>query len=181
MFLQQLIEVVKWPEYIDGPWWSMVACRLHLWRPSTTVISIGMELPSLVKLLFIYLKRLKTIIKYFGGCKLWLDSTCQVFFIHRKQDFSIFCIPFIIDSCMEEVLVGVIYSTLLDSIEGDLRPPDHMHRRQYIFSNINEKKIQIENPCGIIIIEPQCDTEPLLIISISIMRHSELSCSIWPP
>ena len=50
------------PEYKDGPWWSMVACRLNLWRPSTTVISIGMEHLSLVKLLLIYLNQLTTII-----------------------------------------------------------------------------------------------------------------------
>ena len=56
-------------EYIDGPWWSMVACRLNLWRPSKTVISIGMEHLSLVKLL-IYLNRLTTIVKYFRGCKI---------------------------------------------------------------------------------------------------------------
>ena len=55
--------------YIDGPWWSMVACRLNLWRPSTTVISMGMEHLSLVKLLLIYLNRLTTVIKYLGGCK----------------------------------------------------------------------------------------------------------------
>ena len=44
----------------------MVACRLR--RPSTAVISMGMEHLSLVKLLLIYLNRLTTIIKYLGGC-----------------------------------------------------------------------------------------------------------------
>ena len=43
----------EWPEYIDGPWWSMVACGLNRW--STTVISMGMEHLSLVTLLFMYL------------------------------------------------------------------------------------------------------------------------------
>ena len=37
------MEYSKWPGYIDRPWWSMVACRLNLWRPSTTVICIVME------------------------------------------------------------------------------------------------------------------------------------------
>ena len=69
-FLQPLIEVLWWPEYIDGPWWSITACRLHLWRPNTIVISIGMEHLSLLKLLFIYLNRLTTIIKFFGGYKI---------------------------------------------------------------------------------------------------------------
>ena len=27
-----------WPEYVDGPWWSMVARRLNLWRPRTPEI-----------------------------------------------------------------------------------------------------------------------------------------------
>ena len=69
VILQQFIEAVYWPEYIDSPWWSMVACRLNLWKPSTTVISMGMEHLSLVKLLLIYLNRLTTIIKYLGGCE----------------------------------------------------------------------------------------------------------------
>ena len=56
--------------YIDGPWWSMVACRLNFSRPSTTAISIGMEGLSLVKLLFIYLKRSAIIIKYSRGCEI---------------------------------------------------------------------------------------------------------------
>ena len=46
-----------------------------------------------------------------------------MFFLHRKQDFSHFyCIPCIINSCIEEVYVGVIHNTLLDSDEGDLSP-----------------------------------------------------------
>ena len=53
-------------------WWSVMiygTLQAELWRPSTTVMSMGMEHLSLVKLLFIYLNRLTTIIKYFGGCK----------------------------------------------------------------------------------------------------------------
>ena len=51
--LQPLIKVVQWPGYIDGPWRSVVARRLNLWRPSTSVISIGMEHLFLVTLLFV--------------------------------------------------------------------------------------------------------------------------------
>ena len=40
-FLQQLIEVVHLPEYIDGLGRSMVVCRMNLWRPCTMVIFIG--------------------------------------------------------------------------------------------------------------------------------------------
>ena len=62
-----------------------------------------------------------------------------MFFLHRKQDFSnIRPIPCFINSCMEEVKVGVIYNTLLDSNEGDLSP----HASQTIyFSKIKENKI----------------------------------------
>ena len=35
MFLPQLIDAVKWPECIDGPWWSIVARRLKLCPCST--------------------------------------------------------------------------------------------------------------------------------------------------
>ena len=149
----------------------MVACRLNLWRPSTTVISLGMEHLSLVKLLLIYLNRLTTIIKYLGGC--------QMFFLHRKQDFSNFCfIPCFINFCMEDVYVGVIYYTLLDSNEGDLSP----HASQTIyFSNINENKISNrESPVELLSLEPQYGTEPLLISSIRVIRHSEASSCCSP-
>ena len=68
----------------------MVACRPNLWRPSTTVLSICMAPLSLVTFLLMCLNRLTTIIKYFRGCKILFNSTCQVFFLHRQQDFSNF-------------------------------------------------------------------------------------------
>ena len=37
--MHHLIEVIWWPEYKDGPWWSMEACRLNFWRPSKMIIS----------------------------------------------------------------------------------------------------------------------------------------------
>ena len=62
-----------------------------------------------------------------------------MFFLHPKKDFSNFCpIPCFINSCMEEVQIGVIYNALLDSNDGDLSP----YASQTIyFSNINENKI----------------------------------------
>ena len=49
---------------------------------------------------------------------------------------------------MEEVQVGVIYNTLLDSNEGDLSP----HASQTIyFSNINENKVSDRETPGRII------------------------------
>ena len=49
---------------------------------------IGMEYLSLATLLFIYVKRLNIIIKYFEGFKIQLDSTCQVFFTSKTGLFS---------------------------------------------------------------------------------------------
>ena len=54
-------------------WWSVMiygSLQAELWRPSTTVMSMGMEHLSMVKLLLKYLSILTTIVKYFGGCKI---------------------------------------------------------------------------------------------------------------
>ena len=89
------------------------------------------------------------------------------------------CITCIINSCMEEVYVGVIYNTQLDSNEGDLSP----HASQTIhFSNTNENTISDgETPVELLSLEPQYGTELLLISSISIVRHSEASSWFLPP
>ena len=82
-----------------------------------------------------------------------------MFFLHRKQDFTNFCfIPCFINSCLEEVQVGAIYNTLLDSNEGDLSP----HASQTIyFSTINENKISDrKTPVELLSLEPQYGTEP---------------------
>ena len=59
---------------------------------------------------------------------------------------------------MEEVQVGVIYNTLLDSNEGDLSP----HASQTIyFSYINKKRISDrETPVKLLSLKPQYGTEP---------------------
>ena len=43
------------------------------------------------KIVFIYLNRLTTIIKYLEGCKI-SNSKYQVFFLHQKQNFRTFLI-----------------------------------------------------------------------------------------
>ena len=57
---------------------------------------------------------------------------------------------------MEEVQVGIIYNTLLDSNEGDLSP----HASQTIyFSSMNENKISDrETPVELLSFEPQYGT-----------------------
>ena len=92
--------------------------------------------------------------------------------------FFVCFIPCFINSCMEEVQVGVIYNTLLDSNEGDVSP----HASQTIyFSNINENKSSDrETLVELLSLEPQYGTEPLLINSIIIIRHSEASSCCWP-
>ena len=62
-----------------------------------------------------------------------------MFLLHREQDFCNFCCNRCkIKFCIEEVSVGEIYNTLLDSNEGDLS----LHTSQTIyFSKANENKI----------------------------------------
>ena len=72
---------------------------------------------------------------------------CQVFLLHREQDFCNFCCkPSKIKFCIEGMSVGEIYNTLLDSNEGDLSP----HTSQTIyFSKTNENKMSDkEAPVG---------------------------------
>ena len=64
-----------------------------------------------------------------------------MFFLHRKQGFLIFgCISYVINVCMEEVIVDIICGKQLDG--GDCT-----HTRLYtyvaanIFSNLNENKM----------------------------------------
>ena len=79
---------------------------------------------------------------------------------------------------MEEVQIGVIYNTLLDSNEGDLSP--HVSQTIY-FSNMNENKISDrETPVELSSLEPQYGIEPLLISYTSIIRHSEASSCCSP-
>ena len=163
---------------MDGPWLSILACRLNLRGPSLRVVSIGMGHLSLVILLLMYLNRLTKRSKYFGGCNIKLDSICRVFLLHRKQDFCNFCCkPSKIKFCIEEVSVGEIYNTLLDSNEGDLSP----HTSQTIyFSKTNENKMSDkEAPVGEVV-ELESGIEPLWIIFINIRRHSVLSSWFRP-
>ena len=98
----------------------------------------GIQPLSLVTLLFMYLNRLTMIIKLFGAMNaFWLDMP-SVLFTSKAGLFYFCCIPCIIDTCMEEVWVGVVYNTLVDSNEGDLSP--YTSQTVY-FYNINENKI----------------------------------------
>ena len=103
---------------------------------------------------------------------------CQVFLLHREQDFCNFwCKPSKIKFCIEGVSVGEIYNTLLDSNEGDLSP----HTSQTIyFSKTNENKMSDkEAPVGEVV-KLESGIEPLSIIFINIRRHSVLSCWFCP-
>ena len=51
---------------MHAPWWSMEACRVNVWRPNTTVISISMEHLYLAKLLFMYLKLIHIVFTKFA-------------------------------------------------------------------------------------------------------------------
>ena len=75
--------------------------------------------------------------------------------------------------CIEEVSVGEVYNTLLDSNEGDLSP----HTSQKIYSSkTNENKMSDKvAPVGEVV-ELESGIEPLWIFFINIRRHSVLSC-----
>ena len=105
---------------------------------------------------------------------------CRVFLLHREQDFCNFCCkPSKIKFCIEEVSVGEIYNTLLDSNEGDLSP--YTSQKIY-FSKTNENKMSNkEAPVGEVV-ELESGIELLWIIFINIRRHSVLSswfCPLW--
>ena len=101
-----------------------------------------------------------------------------MFLLHREQDFCNFCCkPSKIKFCIEEMSIGEIYNTLLDSNEGDLSP----HTSQTInFSKTNENKMSDkEAPVGEVV-ELESGIEPLWIIFINIRRLSVLSSWFWP-
>ena len=125
-----------------------------------------------------YLNRLTTRSRYFGGCNIKLDSTCRVFLLHREQNFCNFCCKLPkIKFCIEEVSIGEIYNTLLDSNEGDLST----HKSQTIYvSKTNENKITNEEAPVEEVVEFESGTEPLWIIFINIRRRSVLSSWFWP-
>ena len=94
---------------------------------------------------------------------------CRVFLLHREQDFCNFCCkPSKIKFCIEEVSVGEIYNTLLDSNEGYLSP----HTSQTIyFSKTNENNMSDkEAPVGEVV-EFESGIEPLSITFINIRRR----------
>ena len=82
-----------------------------------------------------------------------------MFLLHREQDFCNFCCkPSKIKFCIEEVSVGEIYNTLLDSNEGGLSP----HTSQTIyFSKTNENKMSDkEAPMGEVVERCQIKKPP---------------------
>ena len=124
--------------------------RLNLRGPSVTVVSIGMEHLSLMTSLIMFLNRLTKRSRYLGGCNMKLDSTCQVLVLHREQDFCNFCCnPSKIKFCMEEVSVGEIYNTLLDSNEGGL--PPHTSQTKNVSKTNENKMSDKEAPIGYVV------------------------------
>ena len=158
--------------------WSMMiysTCRLNLRGPSLTVVSIGMGHLSLVILLLMYLNRLTKRSKYFGGC-IYSSIRCAEcsYCIENRIFCNLCCKPSKIKFCIEEVSVGEIYNTLLDSNKGDLSP----HTSQTIyFSKTNENKISDKEASVGEVVELESGIEPLWIILINIRGHSVLS--LW--
>ena len=74
--------------------------NVHIHRYGTLILAI---------LMFMSLNRLTLIIKFFGGCKIRLDSIYQVF-LHKNGSFS--PITCIINSRMDALWIVIIYSTV---------------------------------------------------------------------
>ena len=69
----------KMTEYIESPWWSMVACRLNLWGPAIIIMSIGMTHLFCWYYLFSIQLNWSTMVRDIAGCKIGLVCISKVF------------------------------------------------------------------------------------------------------
>ena len=103
---------------------------------------------------------------------------CQVSLPQQKQVLYIFCLCSCINnSCMEEESFGVTYNKLVVSKAGDFI--EHMSHMVY-FSKTNENRSSENDPLLFILSLVGHGPNPLSMISISNMRHSQASCCISP-
>ena len=134
-----------------------------------------------VILLFEWVILFTMIIRYLGGCKICFDSICQVSLPQQEQVLYNFCLCSCINnSCTEVQSVGVTYNRLLVSKAGDFTV--HMSHIMY-FSKTKENRSSENDPLldifslvGLLGHSPN----PLSMISISNMRHSQASSCVSP-
>ena len=82
----QETEVVYWPQYTESPWWSILACKLNLYKPNVIFRFKDTKL-YFINWLSIWLKRLTMKTRYLGDCKIYLQRVWQVSFLQRKHNF----------------------------------------------------------------------------------------------
>ena len=119
------------------------------------------------------------IIRYLGGCKICFDSICQVSLPQQEQVLNNFCLCSCHNnSCMEVESEGVTYSKLVVSKVGDFI----VHHVSHIiyFSKTNENRSSENDPLLFILALVGHSPNPLTMISISNMRHSQASSCISP-
>ena len=103
---------------------------------------------------------------------------CQVSLPQQEQVLDNFCLwSCINNSCMEEESVGVTYSKLMVSKAEDFIV--HMSHMVY-FSKTNDNRSSEYDPLLFILSLEGHGPNPLSMISISNMRHSQASSSISP-
>ena len=118
------------------------------------------------------------IIRYLGGCKICFDSISQVSLPQQDQVLHNFCLCSCINnSCMEVESVWVTYNRLVVSKAEDFII--HMSHMIY-FSKTNENKSSENDPLLDILSLIGDSPNPLSMILISNMRHSQASSCISP-
>ena len=119
VFPQQLIEVVKWLEYIEGSGWFTVACRLNLQEPSTWYYDPELSYVLFSSTLFLYLNDDNIIRRFF---RISWDSLCRVVFFQTETK-----LPKLVLFLHRQFLHGGTTSrcniqTPVDSSDEDLSP-----------------------------------------------------------
>ena len=118
------------------------------------------------------------IIRYLGGCKICFDFICQVSLPQQEQVLYNFCLCSCINnSCMEIQSVGVTYNRLVVSKAGDFTV--HMSHMIY-FSKTSENRSSENDPLLDILSLVGHSPNPLSMISVSNMRHSQAPSCISP-
>ena len=118
------------------------------------------------------------IIRYLGGCKICFDSICQVSLPQQEHVLCKFCLCSCINNSCMEVQSVATYNRVVVSKAGDFTV--HMSHIMY-FSKTNENRSSENDPLLDILSLVGHSPNPLSMISISNMRHSQASsCLVHP-
>ena len=131
-----------------------------------------------MRLLFLVILLFEKVILFTMIIKIGFDSICQVSLPQQEQVLYNFCLCSCINnSCMEVQSVGVTYNRLVVSKAGDLTV--HMSHIMY-FSKRNHNRSSENDPLLDILSLVGHSPNPLSMISISNMKHSQASSCVSP-